>query len=385
MRSVGLDLGARHIAFCEVHNGKVIERGSVQRIEQLASRIGPGSDRACVAFEASREAWHVHDLLRSWGHDPKIVDTTRLKTIGIGQHGRKNDAIDAELIAMAVDAGRIPEAHLLSPPRRAIREQLSIREALVQTRAQYVTVARGLGRAHGVLLPSCSTENFVTRIAQTTLEDTTRTLLAPILEVLKGIELQLADVEEKLSTLAECDPLVRICATVPGVGLVVGATFISVIDDAKRFKNAHAVSAYLGLVPSEATTGGPTRRRLGSITKQGNAHARTMLVQSAWLLLRSRQYASDPLRIWAMRIAAKRGKPIAAIALARRLAGVLWAMCRDGTLYDPGQQAATSATGVRRRVDDDVAHAALLERAAKKLRRRASRRPKASEVTMPSS
>jgi hypothetical protein len=81
--------------------------------------------------------------------------------MGVGQHRRKNDSIDAEVIAMAVDAGRIAEAHVLSPERRQLRFQLSVRGALVETRAQYVTTIRGLARAAGVLLPTCDTGSFV--------------------------------------------------------------------------------------------------------------------------------------------------------------------------------------------------------------------------------
>jgi hypothetical protein len=131
-------LGARHIAYCEVSEGKVVDRVAVRSLEELSSRLGPGMAPARVAFEAAREAWHVHDTLKSWGHEPKIVDTTRLKTIGVGQHKRKNDALDAENIAMAVDQGRIPEAHVLSPARRELRKRLSIRQALVETRSQYI-------------------------------------------------------------------------------------------------------------------------------------------------------------------------------------------------------------------------------------------------------
>ena len=111
---------------------------------------------------------------------------------------------------------------------------------------------------------------------------------------------------------------------------IVAATFVSVIDDARRFKNAHAVGAYLGLVPSETTSGGPDKRRLGSITKQGNRMARAMLIQSAWTILRLRD-TSDPLKRWAEGVAKARNKRIAVVALARKLAGVLWAMWRDGT------------------------------------------------------
>jgi transposase len=95
MRSVGLDLGVRHIAYCEVKDGKVVDRGAVRSFSQLASRLGPKSAAAEVGFEACREGWHVHDTLKRWGHKPRMLDTTRIRQIGVGQHRRKNDAIDA--------------------------------------------------------------------------------------------------------------------------------------------------------------------------------------------------------------------------------------------------------------------------------------------------
>jgi transposase len=167
--------------------------------------------------------------------------------------------------------------------------------------------------------------------------------------------------------VAKGDPIIRLCATAPGVALIVSATFVSVVDEAKRFRNAHAVSAYLGLVPGENTTGG--KRRLGSITKQGNTHARSMLVQSAWQILRAGD-ADDPLRRWAEGLAKTRGKKIAAVALARRLAGVLWAMWRDGTVYDPGLQARESAQGLKTSAQTHELRAQAMARVAKKIQRR---------------
>jgi hypothetical protein len=180
MRSVGLDLGARHIAFCEVREGVVVERASVRSLEQLKSRIGPTCPPARIAFEASREAWHVHDTLVAWGHDPKMLDTTRVRALGVGHHKRKNDALDAEVAARAVDAGRIPEAHVLSPERRAMRAQLSVRGALVETRAHYITTIRGLARAVGLLLPTCAPASFVGKVDGSSLDEATRALVAPL-------------------------------------------------------------------------------------------------------------------------------------------------------------------------------------------------------------
>jgi transposase len=369
MRSVGLDLGVRHIAYCEVADGKVVDRTRVRSLSELASRIGPDCAPARVAFEACREGWHIHDTLAHWGHDPRMLDTTRIRQIGVGQHSRKNDPIDAEVMARAVDAGRFPEAHVLSPARRALRAQLSVRGALVETRSQYVTTIRGLARAAGVLLPTCDPENFVEKLEKTTLDKPTRDLIAPLVVLLRALEPELARVEQTLSSFAEKDPIINLCATVPGVGLIVAATFVSVIDEAKRFKNAHAVGAYLGLVPSESTTGGPNKRRLGSITKQGNSMARAMLVQAAWTIMRLRD-RDDPLRRWAEHLAGTRGKRIAVVALARKLAGVLWAMWRDGTVYDRAEQAEKAAEGVKVAARKQHHRAGALERAAKKLRRK---------------
>ena len=378
MRSVGLDLGARHTAWCEVVDGKVTRRGSVRRLSELEPLLGGQTEPARVAFEACREGWHVHDELRRWGQTPLMLDTTRIRRIGVGHHGRKNDAIDAETIAMAVDAGRVPLAHVLSPARRALRAKLSIRGELVDMRARQVTLLRGLARAVGVRVDTSSTDNFLQKLKQAPLDDETRRLMTPVVQTLTVAQEQLALVDAEIADIAKGDAIIGLCATVPGVAVIVASTFVSVIDEAKRFRNAHAVSAYLGLVPVESTTGGKDKQRLGGITKHGNAHARRMLVQSAWQILRAGD-ADDPLRRWATQLASTRGKKIAAVALARKLAGVLWAMWRDGTVYDPGLEARQSSRGLRAAAQGTSLRAEAMARVAHKIARRA-RTPGASKA-----
>src|SRR5580698_2530278 len=76
MRKIGLDLGARHIAYCEVSaDGKqVVDRVTVKSLEELRSRLGPDAESATIAFEACREGWFVYDTLSGWGHDPRMLD-----------------------------------------------------------------------------------------------------------------------------------------------------------------------------------------------------------------------------------------------------------------------------------------------------------------------
>lgn len=366
MRSVALDLGAKKIAYCEVSEGTVIDRRMVGALSSLEPILGPDAKPARVAIEACREAWFVHATLTAWGNEVLLVDTTRSRKLGIGQHRRKNDRIDAEVMARAVENGSIPLAHVLSPHRQELRRQLSVRRALVETRAQYVATMRGMARELGCPLPSCDTEQFVTKMRKATLSREVRVAIEPLLALLSPLELQLAAVEQRLEKLCALEPVVAQLRTVPGVGPIVAAQFVSVIDDADRFRTAHHVESYLGLVPSEDTTGG--NRRLGAITKHGNSYLRALLVQSAWSLFRQ-PGRTDPLQRWALAIAERRGKRIAIIALARRLAGVLWAIWRDNSVYDPELVARTGARGLRLAAQSTEFRAAALERAAAKLRR----------------
>ncbi|WP_437579599.1 transposase [Sorangium sp. So ce887] len=157
--------------------------------------------------------------------------------------------------------------------------------------------------------------------------------------------------------------------TAPGVGLVIAAAFVSVVDEAKRFHHAYQLASYLGLVPLEDTTGGRDKRRLGSITKQGNAYLRALLTQAAHTILRHKS-SGDPLGRWAKAIAERRGHHIAVVALARRLSGVLWAMWRDGTVYDAQIAATASAKGLRLQAQSVEQQAQSMKEAAVKARRR---------------
>jgi len=121
--------------------------------------------------------------------------------------------------------------------------------------------------------------------------------------------------------------------SVPGVGPVTAAAFIAAIDDAQRFRHAHHLEAYLGLVPREDSSGETQRR--GAITKAGHSRVRWLLIQAAVSLLRRHPPQAEELQTWVLRIAARRGKHVAVVALARRLAGILYALLRDGSVFAP--------------------------------------------------
>jgi transposase len=141
---------------------------------------------------------------------------------------------------------------------------------------------------------------------------------------------EIATLDTALEARAAADPVVQRLQTVPGVGLVVALTFRAQVDDVRRFRHAGQVSAAIGLVPREDSSG--ERRQRGHITKVGPRELRSLLVQAAWACWRSKQSAT--LRAWVEQLAQRRGRRIAVVALARRLSRVLYALWRDGTSFD---------------------------------------------------
>jgi len=213
MRNVALDLGARKISYCEVREGQVVARRTVRSLSELERELGAETERARVAFEASREAWHVHDWLSERGHEALVVDTTRSKQLGIGQHGRKTDRIDAEVLALALERGGIPLAHVLSPARRDLRKLLCVRRELVETRARYVAQMREIVRSEGGHVPSCAVEDFVTKVTEVELGQETRMLIEPLGAMLVPLSAQIARLEERLLSSCGAEPAFAVLTT----------------------------------------------------------------------------------------------------------------------------------------------------------------------------
>jgi hypothetical protein len=147
---------------------------------------------------------------------------------------------------------------------------------------------------------------------------------------------ELAGIDTRLGTYAAADPVVAQLQTVPGVGPVVALTFRATLDEVTRFRDAGQVRAFVGLVPREDSSA--ERRHRGHITKAGSGELRSLLIQAAWACWKSR--GSGLLRAWAERLAGRRGRRIAVVALARRLSRILYAVWRDGTTFDGTRVAA---------------------------------------------
>src|SRR5262249_48677133 len=218
--------------------------------------------------------------------------------------------------------------------RRPMRALLAVREGVVRGRARWMTLIQALLRREGVRVRSGSPDTFVRRVEEADLPEPLQAVIAPLLALFAPLNTQLVALDEQLGTLVYDDRDIRRLTTAPGVGPVTAVAFVATVDVVARFRGAHQVESYLGLVPREWSSSETQRK--GRITKAGNGRARWLLVEAAWCILRRTTRSPDAvvLRDWAARIARRRGSRVAVVALARRLAGILYAMWRDQTAYD---------------------------------------------------
>lgn len=333
MEHIGIDVHKKDSQICILsEEGELLERRVRTEAGRFAEELGH-RPRARILIESATESEWVARCLEALGHEVIVADPNFAPMYAQRSRKVKTDRRDARALAEACGLGAYRRAHRLSDAQRHVRARLTVRDALVRTRTGYISVIRSLLRQHGWRVPTGAAETFSHRVRKVPLPGRLLSEIAPLLAVMRQVNQQLAYSDERIETVTATDARVRRLRSVPNVGPVTAAAFVSVIDDVTRFRSGHEVEAYLGLVPRELSSGETQRR--GRITKAGPSRPRRLLVQAAVSMLRRPDPRTLELREWAMRIASRRGKKVAVVALARRLAGILYALLRDGTSYAP--------------------------------------------------
>jgi transposase len=334
MESIGIDVHKVNSQVCIVgENGEVIEERRIQTDRERFAAVLGKRPKARVLMEASTESEWVARSLEELGHEVIVADPNFAAMYATRSKRVKTDRRDARTLAEACRLGAYRRAHRTSEEQRRVRAELTVREALVRTRTRYISVVRSLLRREGIGVRSGGSSSFVARVGELSLPHWLEAQIAPLLAVMNKLNEQIRAADDRIGRGAKKDAVVRRLCTAPGVGIVTAVAFRATLDEAERFRGAHQVQCYLGLVPREMSSGQKQHR--GRITKSGNARARWLLVEAAWAVWRSRTAETAPLRAWAQRIAARRGKRVAMVALARKLAGILFAMWRDGSCFEP--------------------------------------------------
>lgn len=287
-----------------------------------------------ILLESGTESEWVAQYLESLGHEVIVADPNYAPMYAHRGRGIKTDRRDVMALVEANRRGIYRVAHRVSAAHRTVRRHLQVRDQLVRMRTQIINVMRGQLRSEGLRIRSGRAESFVTRYHALELPAPLQAVLDPLVRALAALEPVIAAADAWAQQTAHGDAVTRRLMTAPGVGPITALSFQSALDTVTRFRGPGAVSAYLGVVPHEDSSG--ERHRRGSITKAGPSHMRAVLVQASWALWRSPR-SSATLHAWVHRLADRRGKRIAIVALARRLTRILFAMWRDGRDFQPGR------------------------------------------------
>jgi transposase len=333
VKHAAIDLGGRESQICiRAADGTIVEerRHQTRLLPQLMKHWEPSR----VILETSAEAFAIADAAIKLGHQVRVVPATLVKTLGVGDRGVKTDRKDARKLSEVSCRIDLPSVHVPSEISRRLKSACGNREELIECRTKLINNIRGWLRTQLWRIRTGATETFAARVRAHAVETVPlpeyvdRTLL-----MIESLSEQIKASHRELTEIAKTHPVCSRLMTVPGVGPITAVRFVAAIDDVTRFKNAHAVQSYIGLTPGERSSS-DTERRTG-ITKAGPTKLRRTLVQAAWCTLRSR--VSDPLIEWTRQLASRKHKFIAVVALARRLAGIMFALWRDGTTYRRAQ------------------------------------------------
>jgi transposase len=208
-----------------------------------------------------------------------------------------------------------------------------MRETLVQTRTKLINAVRGWTRPQGLgVVRSGSSETFPLRVKEHVASrgGSIPPYIERALMLIQTLSTEILAADEDVKAAAALDPTCQLLMTAPGVGPVTAVRFAAAIDDVGRFSDAHRLESYLGLIPGERSSG--QRQKRTGLTKAGANKLRWVLVQAAWVA--RRYYKDHPMVAWSYEVERRRGKQIAVMALVRKLAGVLYAMWRDGAPYE---------------------------------------------------
>ena len=339
IRIVGLDIAK---SVFQVHGvdgeGEVGVRRRLKR-----SRVLPyfASIEPClIGIEACATAHFWARELGALGHDVKLMPPAYVKPYVKRQ---KNDAADAEAICEAVTRPTMRFVPVKKVEQQGVMVLHRTREMLMGHRVRLSNAIRGHMAEFGLVAPigRNGLQKLIESIDNETDERVpaeARLCLKMLAAQLQLVNVQVLENDRQIRTSARATDVGRRLMEIPGIGPVIASALVATVPDPHAFRCGRNLSAWIGLVPRQNSSGG--KERLGGITKQGNRYLRKMLVVGAMAVIRHAQ-RNGTRRPWLVQLMARRTTKVAAVALANKTARMVWAIMVSGERYrEPVVQAA---------------------------------------------
>jgi transposase len=326
--TIGLDLAK---SVFQVHGmdhvGRTVLRKKVRRAQVLKffATVPP----CLVGMEACGSAHHWAREIRAQGHQVQLIPPQYVRPF---LKTNKHDAADAEAIAEAVMRPTMRFAPIKSADQQAVLMLHRSRELLVKQRTMLINAVRGHCSELGI-----TTSRGASRIHDLSviIEDPddpripafAREALAVLMAQLRAVKEAIRTLERKLQVWHRSQQASQRLTTIPGVGVMTATALVATIGDGSQFQSGRHLSAWLGLVPRQHSSGG--KSRLGRISKRGDGYVRRLLVHGSRAVLRWQRAAPKRPSPWVGELLARRPTNVVLVAMANKTARTVWAMMRN--------------------------------------------------------
>jgi transposase len=330
--TVGLDIAK---SVFQVHGvdaaGQVVVRRQLKRRYVLAffEKLPP----CLVGIEACASSHHWSRELKAFGHTVKLMPPAYVKPYVKRQ---KNDATDAEAICEAVTRANMRFVATKTPEQQSGLTLHRTRHLFIRQQTAVINVIRALLAEFGIVAPVGrkgveTLLDVVANPADRRVPVVARACLAALGAQLRRLKEQILEFDRMIMTWHRSHEASRRLDAIPGVGPVLATALVASIADPKAFRSGRNFSAWIGLVPKQYSSGG--RDRLGSISKQGDRYLRSLFMAGALAVIRYARIHGTKHRPWLTALLARRPSKVAAIALANKIARMVWAMMARGERY----------------------------------------------------
>jgi transposase len=330
--TIGLDL-AKNVfhAICCDDRGKVIKKKMLRRSKLLAWFAN--LPQSLVGMEACASAHYWARELQSLGHQVKLIPPQHVKPF---VRGNKNDYNDALAISEAVTRPEMRFVAIKTPQQQDIQALHRLRERRLRDRTALCNQVRGLLAEYGIVFPR-GVNTLRKRIpeiledGENGLSDFFRNMLSRSYQQLTQLDEHIDAYTQELEAYSRRDDACQRLRTVPGYGPIISSAFYSVVGNGEAYRRGRDVSASLGIVPRQHSSGG--KNVLLGISKRGDRYLRSLLIHGARSVVIQAVNKEDALSRWINKIRATRGFNKAVVALANKLARIGWAILANNTVY----------------------------------------------------
>lgn len=331
----GLDISLESASVCVVdERGLIVREGKVaSEPEVLVAWLGKlGLEMELIGLEAGPLSQWLHAGLSQAGLKVELLETRHVRA-AFKAMSVKTDRKDARGIAQLMRLGWYRPVHCKSLPAQEMRALLVARKLQEKLHAVEMSL-RGILRNFGAKVGKTTARSFEGRVR--TLVDGQPTLQAvadALLAARSTLARELARLEKRVRSTSRHDDRVKLMMTAPGVGSIVGLTYVAAIDVPERFRSSSSLGPHFGMTPKRYQSGQIDIS--GRISKIGDGTVRSALYEAAHIILTKPVKNAGALKRWALAIVKRAGKKKAKVALARKLAVILHRMWTDWMPFDP--------------------------------------------------